>query len=382
MKKPTKTKNKFLIYLFLVFQVFVFLNFSLTSKLIPSKNQFLYADSGQKPAWLWSRANFDGVHYLEIAQKGYGLYQQAFFPLFPRLIRFSGDLLGGRFLLAGFLISFFSLWGALRLLYLLLRLDWPEKIAKKTLLYLLIFPTAFYFTSLYTESLFLFFVLLSFYLARKKKWFLAPLVVALASATRVVGIFLLPALLLEAWQQKSPKKSPKKFLKNAFWLILISPLGLLTYMRFLAKNFADPLLFVHVQPYFGAQRSGGGIILLYQVFWRYLRMIITCQKNSPLYFTVWLELLSTLLFLALLLFAYFKKVNRSYLLFAVLALITPTLSGTFSSMPRYVLVLFPGFIALSLLSQKKPLLGKAYLVLGFILSFACQLLFSQGYWVS
>ena len=43
----------------------------------------------QGPEWLWFWGGFDGVHYLNIAEKGYeyGL-TQAFFPAYPLLIRF------------------------------------------------------------------------------------------------------------------------------------------------------------------------------------------------------------------------------------------------------------------------------------------------------
>src|SRR5688572_29034439 len=40
------------------------------------------------PSWVWGFGNFDGVHYLSIAQNGYqALGSQAFFPLFPIIVR-------------------------------------------------------------------------------------------------------------------------------------------------------------------------------------------------------------------------------------------------------------------------------------------------------
>ena len=40
------------------------------------------------PSWVWGFGNFDGVHYLRLAQDGYSAqYSQAFFPLYPLLIR-------------------------------------------------------------------------------------------------------------------------------------------------------------------------------------------------------------------------------------------------------------------------------------------------------
>jgi len=371
-----------ILFAWLFFQLLVFINFQVSSKLIANKDGYLYSEKGQQPKWLQSWANFDGIHYLQIAQRGYGLYQQAFFPFYPKLIGFIGKILAGQYLLAGFLISSISLLGVLYLLYNLVLLDWSKEEAIHTIFFLVLFPTSFFFTAVYTESIFLFLTLLAFYWARKRLWLLVPLAIALASATRLVGIFLIPALLFELWQQqKRGQKLKVGYLFLSLWLILISPLGLVSYMKYLSNNYQDSLMFVHVQSNFGAQRSGGKMVLLYQVFWRYLKMVISCQKNSLVYFNVWFELLSALLFLALLILAYFKKVNYSYLIFAFFAYLIPTLTGTLSSFPRYVLVLFPAFIGLSLFHKEHPLIGKIFSFILFILLFICQFLFSQGYWV-
>src|SRR5688572_13183072 len=39
------------------------------------------------PSFLTSFGNFDGAHYISISDVGYQLYQQAFFPLYPMLIK-------------------------------------------------------------------------------------------------------------------------------------------------------------------------------------------------------------------------------------------------------------------------------------------------------
>ncbi|MBN1263826.1 MAG: hypothetical protein JW991_05755 [Candidatus Pacebacteria bacterium] len=383
MKKFYLKRRNFIFLIFLIFQALVFLNFAIGHFFVQPKDSFVFADSGQKPKLLWRRANFDGVHYLSIARNNYGLYQQAFFPLYPKLISCLGRWFGGEFLLAGWLISFFSLWLSLLIFYKLVRLDYKKTIARRAIVFLLLFPTSFYFTALYTEAFFLLLILLTFYWARTGRWGLAPLTAALASGTRLVGIFLVPALLSEIWlQQKKNQRSKIYLFLLAGWVVVVSSLGLVFYMLWLNRQFADPLLFVHVQPQFGAQRSGGKIIILYQVFWRYLKMIVTCQKNSPLYFTVWLELFSACLFLGLNILAYFKKMNPGYLVFAFLAFLTPTLTGTFSSLPRYVLVLFPGFIILAQIFEKKSFWVKVYFFLSLILFFVCQFFFSQGYWIS
>ncbi len=339
---------------------------------------------------LWAWANFDGEHYLAIALQGYGNFEQAFFPFFPWLIRVVAYPLRESLfalLISGLTISHFAFLVALFLFYKLIKLDFEERVAQLAILFLLVFPTSFFFGAVYPESLFLLLIIGSFYAARKKQWWIAGILGAFASATRVVGIFLLPALLWEWWTQHQEKKKITNYqLLITLIPLLLIPLGLLFYMRFLASFYQDPLMFLHVQPEFGAQRSADKLILLYQVFWRYLKMIVS-TKLDPLYFTVWLEFLTTLGFGALLIFAYLKKIRLSYLIFAVLAFLVPTLTGTFCSMPRYVLILFPGFIALALIKNKQSLLlrNKIFLTLFFVL---CSMLlviatifFTRGYWI-
>ncbi|MGB9637283.1 MAG: hypothetical protein ACPLY7_00585, partial [Microgenomates group bacterium] len=140
-----------------------------------------------------------------------------------------------------------------------------------------------------------------------------------------------------------------------------------------------PLMFIHVQPFFGAGRSGEKLILLYQVFWRYLKMILT-TKSDVLYFVVWLEFLMAIFFLFLIVFSYIKKIRLSYLVFSIMPFLAASLSGTFSSLPRYLLVLFPIFICLG--EIKNPLLKKIIYVIFLFLEIMCISLFLRGYWVA
>lgn len=377
--KENKKPIKFLIFLFVVWQIIIsFLTYVLPIIKLPKKETFCYVDINFKnPHFFWPRANFDGIHYLEISQKGYGLYQQAFFPFYPKLIKFLTPYFGGKNLLAALFISNFSFLVGIFLFYKLIRIDFEEKITKNSILFLLLFPTSFFFGMVYTEGLFFLLVVSTFYFARKNKWLLAGIFGALASYTRLVGVFLFPALLWEWWEQK--KVQCLKFKVQSLFFVFMIPVGLLSYMKFLAKNYRDPLMFFHVQPFFGAQRSGGKIILLYQVFWRYFKMILT-TKLDPLYFTVWLELLIAVGFLWLLYFSYKKGIRLSYLIFSFLAYLTPTLTGTFSSLPRYVLVMFPCFMVLG--SIKNTKVKTALLTIFGILFLFSTVLFFKGYWVA
>ena len=384
IKNWFKQNKKLLIFVlssFIVWQLVIAVIIFLGGKYFPTTGSYLYSEICPiNPNWLWSRANFDGIHYLSISRVGYDLHQQAFFPLYPQLINFLKPLFNSKDLFSALFISSFSFLISMIFLYKLVRLDLSKSIAKRTLVYLLIFPTAFYFTMAYTESLFLMFILGSFYFARTRRFWLAGILGALGAMTRLPGIFLFPALGVEWWFYQKDLKDKKKAISSLIPLFLI-PLGLLYYIRFLSIRFGDPLMFIHVQPYFGAGRSGGKIILLYQVFWRYFKMLVTVDKFTTTYFVVVLEFLSTLGFLAL---AVFTALRRwySYLVFMALALIAPSLTGTLSSIPRYVLVLFPGFIILAIYAEKYRWLRILYPIIAIPLFIFCLILFTRGYWVS
>jgi len=375
--KKNSQALKFVSLVFIIWQAALILIIFLGSKYFPTSGAYLYTEKDVvlSPAWLWSRANFDGMHYIGIARGGYGLYQQAFFPLYSKIVNLMAHLFGGRTLLAGWVVNLVCLYLGLFFFYKLLKLDFSERISKRVLVYLLLFPTAFFFSMIYTEALFFLLIIGSFYFARTKRWWLAVIFGGLASATRLVGIFLFPALLFEWWQQKKIKNF------STFIPLLLIPVGLLCYMRFLSVNCGDSLMFIHVQAFFGAGRSADKIILLYQVFWRYLKMLITVDKGSLTYFVVILESLSAVVFLFLGLFVFLRR-WYSYLIFMVLAYLTPTFTGTFSSMPRYVLVLFPGFILLSLWAEKYRWLRILYPILAIPLFILCLLLFTRGFWVA
>ena len=167
---------------------------------LPFKPSFPYADVALEPygsPLFWSWANFDGVHYLRLAQDGYiyGL-TQAFFPFYMLLIRWLSYIFINKLLVA-LLISHICFILALGMFYKLLRLDYSKKIAKWSLLFLIYFPTSFYFLSAYTESLFLLLLLSSFYFLRTKDYLKMRIGGIAVTLTRITGIFLLPAFFYE-----------------------------------------------------------------------------------------------------------------------------------------------------------------------------------------
>jgi len=243
---------------------------------------------------------------------------------------------------------------------------------------LLSFPASFFLLAVYTESLFLLLVVLFFHLLSKQKFLLAAVVAGLASGTRLVGIFLSVALLIELFTYLRGKKI-HSYLPTLLVAALISISGFVAYAAYLGLKFADPLMFFHVQTMFDNGRSGDSLIMLPQVLYRYIRILLTVSPASILYLRATWELLTFILALSALIY-YRHRLRLSALAFCSLAIILPTLSGTLSSFPRYLLVLSPLFIvAAQNLHQK-------YLYLFSLLQYAILIivtaLFVQGIFIA
>lgn len=362
-------------YIFLSWRMGLFIVAFISGLLISFGNKFPYAESllfnSHLPKFIWSFANFDGVHYLTIAKSGYAAnFTQVFFPLYPILMR-TLNILINNYVLSGLIISNLAFFLSLVLFYKLLKLDFDDNKIINTILLFIIFPTSFYFGSIYTESLFFLFVIASFYSARKNNWLLAGFFGFLASLTRFFGVFLLPALLIECYLQK-------RSLRSVIPLMLI-PIGLSLYMLYLKTNFNDPLFFIHAQPVFGAQRTSGDIILFPQVVFRYIKILLSVNPLSLPFFNALFEFIVSILFLFLSLAALIKT-RLSYSIFSFVAYIIPTLTGTFSSMPRYVLILFPCFIIIGQL--KSSVLKNLIYMIFLSLMITSIILFTSGYWVA
>ena len=133
----------------------------------------------------------------------------AYFPVYPLLMRAVARLFGRQhaiFYISGVAISWLSFILAMVALYHLARLDLPRRRAERAVLLTMIFPFSFFYGVAYSESTFLLFVVLAFYGFRTRHWVLGGLCGAAATATRVPGIMMLPALAWLAWQHAEPTR--------------------------------------------------------------------------------------------------------------------------------------------------------------------------------
>jgi len=379
---------------------------------------FPYSDSlvnlSNLPSWLYSWANFDGVHYLTISNQGYletGLIQ-AFFPLYPLLIDVTkATLTIGKAIQSGLLISFIALlvgstvWWWATPWFLTHKSKQFNRVRWLSLLLLLLFPTSFYLGAMYTEALFFLLSISALALGVKRHFLLASLLAGLASGTRLVGVFLVPALLLEywwpsivAWWQSRQVKQPRhaipiksgqasqnlsqtyRSIAITLAIIIIGSSGLLLYSGYLQRNFNDPLYFFSVQSQFGAGREQS-IILYPQTAWRATKILLTARPFDWKYYAYTQEFLVGIVGLIAIIWSA-KYVKPAIWLFSLLTFLLPTLTGTFSSMPRYFLTSYSVFLALAVVLSTRSRLAVILLLLSTIWLILNTMLFIQGYWVA
>lgn len=357
------------------------------TKLLPYSGIFAFVELLKKfqlPDSIKSLANFDGMHYLTIAIYGYRNLQQAFFPLYPLVLGFLlwvFKTTDEQLLIIGVLISIVSFLAG----FLVFRRYLFEFLNKKEvfwiLFFLLIFPTSFFFHAVYTEGLFFLLVVLFFSTFAKEKYFKAFIFSFLAATTRFIGVFLIIPVLIGIFRQKRNSQNLFKLI-----LVLFAPvLGMATYSFYLLKTTGDPLAFFSAQPLFGAGRSTN-LILFPQVYFRYLKIFLTAKDSLQL-FRATVEFSAFTLGLGILIWQLYKIIkSRKQIqflglnLFSLTNLLVPSLTGTFLSMPRFILLSPAFFIALG---QLKTSWLKISIAIVFIVLHVLLLsLFIQGYFVS
>lgn len=347
---------------------------------------------------MWIR--WDSQWFLEIARLGgYWTRQglplpQAFFPLYPLLMRFLSPLFGGRTYLAGLAISNLALLAGCVILHQLLAQRWSSRIAARAVAYVILFPTGFFLSALYTEGLFFFAAVAAFYAAARRRWFLAGLMATAAALTRNLGVFLAPALALEYLSQRGFRW--RQVSRDILWLGLV-PLGLGLYMYYLYATVGDPLAFLHAE-----QRWGRHLAYPWQSLALAASYVLQPAPPQPafpqgVFVSAWrhayrrlysaLDLTASLTFLALAFYAWRRKVPPGQILFLLAGVVIPLSAPALRSMTpipsmtRYVAVLFPGFTSLAFLGEN-PTADRALWVAFPMLQGLFFLLFTTWNWIA
>ncbi|HEV2471173.1 MAG TPA: mannosyltransferase family protein [Chthonomonadales bacterium] len=335
--------------------------------------------------------HWDAYNYLRIAQFGYqSVYDTAFFPLFPLLINGISFLFGHQgFAVIGMVLSNLALLGTLFVLYQIAVDLFGEQVGRRTLLYLCIFPTAFFFFAAYNESLFLFLTASAFLAMRRQKWWLVGLLGFLAALTRSAGLLLVIPYLYEVWLSRqgifdragSAFSRLRQLLPRVLPIILI-PLGTSIYCIYCWVVYNNPLAFASVQNHWGRETTWPWVGI-----WGAFHALFFVQPFGSFNEVHLLLDLSALIGFVTLAILGARKLRPSYSLWIALLLLYTFISpsefqpDTLISTQRFVLEMFPGFITLAALGIRHPRLHQSILLAFPFIQAALALLFILNRWM-
>jgi mannosyltransferase PIG-V len=340
-------------------------------------------------------ARWDAVWYLSIAGTGYNHIRarEAFFPLYPLLVRALGELGGalpGALLCASYVVSLATFAAALVLLHQLVELELGRPLATPTLLLLALFPASFFFGAPYSESLFLLVSVGAFYAARTGHWGWAGMLAAAASATRNTGILLVvPLIAIYIWGPRPdrPSERPRYVLRrDAAWLLL-APLGLIAYCGYLGVAHGDAFGFMDAQTGWFRHFAGPGVGAWDGIVAGFhgARQLVSgpgAHVVFPAASDPFQEAALNLMLLGFLVFAVvttagvLRRLPRAYGIYVVISLLLPLSypanGQPLMSLPRFLAVLFPLFMWVALVSERRritPLVAAMFaLGLGFLVT--------------
>lgn len=335
-----------------------------------TSDQWWVYTSKHLPLDIWGV--WDSRWYVDLATHGYsvatnarGQANYAFFPLYPMLMRILGAPIGGPYV-AGLLISNACLLAACVLLYRLVRQDEGDGTARAAVKYLMLFPSAFVLSGVFTEALFLALALACFSCARARRWAGVGVSGLLAGLTRWLGILIILPLAYEYLKGASWKLS---HVKRDAWYLLLIPLGFLGFLGFVYHLTGDPLASIRLQAHWYQGASHG----LTNPLETLVRGLFGREVHA--FFGAVFALGSLVL-----LSAWYRSIGFSYWLMGAYSIVVPLTAGVVSlySFPRFVLVIFPLYIVLAKVGARDRQLDQALTIISALLQGFLMALWTNG----
>lgn len=309
------------------------------------------------------RVHWDSFWYLKIAGQGYEykpgeMNSIAFFPLYPSLIWTISQIPLINQSLAGWIISTLALGVGLVFLYKLVKENHHEIDPLEPIIFLLIFPTAFFLTAVYTESLFLMLSIIFFYYLFKKQFLIAGLFLTLASVCRLNGLFLFIPLIYEYFKVYGFKR----FFNTNLLCFFIAPAGIFSFMFYQYLKFQEPLAFLK------SQMEWGRKFIFNSEHFQLFTPASFSNFSTDIFFFALAAVAGIMLF----------KIRASYGLYVLFTVLVAVSTGTLMSIGRFALILFPIFILIASFKNEEFKFGWMLLSTLFLAVFT--VLFVNNYW--
>ena len=327
----------------------------------------------------WAR--WDAAHYVAIAAGGYGGDNPSphggvgFFPLFPLLMRGAIEAVGAaptpaNLALAGIVVANLCFLAAVPLVARIGAACFGEEAGRNAAVLLCVAPFGFFFNAAYSESLFLLLALLALWSGAEGRWWAAGLAAGLASATRLVGLALWPALLVMAVRRRAS-------VAETATVGVLAPAGTAAYLGYGAWALDDPLA------YFRAQATWGGweehVRFYAELF---VRHPVRALTGDPRHLVIVLNVVVALVCLALLPRVW-RSLDPGIALFTTLLVVVQA-AFTWVSLGRYLLPAVGVYLVAGALLARPRWSGwvRDGVVIGCALLLAVLgVLYGHGFWV-
>jgi len=294
-------------------------------------------------------AAWDSGWYWDIATRGYyfrgdGPSSIAFFPLYPMLMRMAAAPFGGgpaATWIAGIVVSLLAYVSALVALHrLAFRLLGSREAARRTIVYVVLFPWSIFFVRVYSESVFLLTSVLAVAGAYDHRWWRAGVWGALATLTRPNGVLIALPLALLAIRDWPGIRS----LAGRAMALALIPLAFAGFCAYAYTLSGDPLGWMSAQTHWKYS--------LGHPPWQQLQRVIGAMVDQGLYDYFFgsaiasIELLQagTAILFVMIIPMIFRRLGAAMGMYVLVSLLVPLSSNTLEGLGRYASVLFPAFI--------------------------------------
>lgn len=309
-------------------------------------------------------AAWDSGWYFDIAMRGYyhvqdGQSSVAFFPLYPLAMRALAWPFGASEAAvwsAGMAISSLALLCALVALHHLTERVFQDRdVARRTVLYVAVFPFSFFMTAVYPSSLFLLLVVTSVSAAHRSRWWLAGLAGGLATLTRPHGILIAIPLGLMALKGGRARDTVRR-------LVALAPIpgALIAFSLYVHSVAGHPLAWLTSQ-------GQWGFSLGHPPWEQVLGVLARVERYGPYDYFFTSESAAfrlfhgaAALFLLAMTPAVFKRLGAPLGLWVLVSLMVPLSGNALEGIGRYGAALFPIFMVLG--TVRSPRVQEAVLV--------------------
>lgn len=325
----------------------------------------------------WSR--WDAAHYALVAFEGYvgpdgePVQTRGFFPLYPMVTRIMAWIVPGEatrsdVAMWGVIVANICFLAMVVMLAKVIAIQFNTEVALTAVTLLMVSPMSFFFNAGYSESLFLLCSVVAFWFAYRQQWIGAGAAIALASATRLFGLALVPCILWIAWKQRAQ-------IRDLVLIPVLGSLGTLAYMLWTWIMYDDLLAYWHAQStYWGDWQSRVG---------SYIDILQSAPANmvrSPENFVILINLGIAVLAFATLPWVW-KQIEPGMALFTTIIVIFHTVY-TWHSLGRYLLAAIGVYVVWAIwLNRLGNGARTAVFAASTVMLTTLNLMFAHGFWV-